>query len=178
MTNIAAIISSHDKQILKPKIENYDCNCRDRDSCRMTSQCLTPQIVYCADVSFNKDNETKFYYPLTEKSFNERYYNHKRSFRNEWYKNDTELFKYIWDLTSAYKVPTIKWSIVRKIHGNTKSGFCKLYLTEKYFILNDLWDKKLLNKKSEFFNKCRQQSKLLLNSVWSKDSMDEIIFSF
>ena len=51
-----------------------------------------------------------------------------------------ELSKYIWDLTSAHKVPTIKWSIVRKIHGNTKSDFCTLCLTEKYFILNDLGD--------------------------------------
>ena len=33
-----------------------------------------------------------------------------------------------------------KWSIVRKIHGNTKSDFCKLCLTEKYFTLNDLGD--------------------------------------
>ena len=145
MTNIAAIISSHNKQVLKPKIESYGCNCRDRDSCPMENQCLTPQIVYPADVSNNKDNETKFYYGLTETSFKKRYGNHKRSFIHEQHKNDTELSKYIWDLTSAQKVPTIKWSIVRKIHGNTKSDFCKLCLTEKYFILNDLGDNKLLN---------------------------------
>ena len=136
MTNIAAIISSHNKQVLKPKIENYGFNCRDKDSWPMENQCLTPQIVYRANVSSNKDNETNFYYGLTETSFKERYGNHKRSFKHERYKNDTELSKYIWHLTSA-KVPTIKWSIVRKIHENTKSGFCKLCLTEKYLILND-----------------------------------------
>ena len=48
-------------------------------------------------------------YGLTETSFMERYGNHKRSFRHERYKNDTELSKYIWNLTSAHKVPTIKW---------------------------------------------------------------------
>ena len=42
MTNIAEIISSHNKQALKPKIENHGCNCRDRDSCRKKTQCLTP----------------------------------------------------------------------------------------------------------------------------------------
>ena len=151
---------------------NYGCNCRDRDSCPNENQCLIPQIVYCAEVSNNKDNETKFYYGLTETSFKERYGNHKRSFRHERYKNDTELSKYIWDLTSAHKVPTIKWSIVRKIHGNTKSDFCKLCLTEKYFILNDLRDNKLLNQKFEFVNKCRHQNKLLLSSLLCKDSME------
>ena len=105
-------------------MENFGCNCRDRDSCPMENQCLTPQIVYRADVSNNKDNETKFYYGLTETSFKKRYGNHKRSFIHQQHKNDTELSKYIWDLTSACKVPTIKWCIVRKIQGNTKLDFC------------------------------------------------------
>ena len=108
MANIAAIISSHNKWILKPKIENYGCNCRERDSCSMENRCLTPQIVYRADVSNNKDNETKFYYGLTETLFKEIYGNHKRSFRHKWYRSDTELLKYIWNLTSAQKVPIIK----------------------------------------------------------------------
>ena len=42
MTNIVEIISSHNKQALKPKIENHGCNCRDRGSCRKKNQCLTP----------------------------------------------------------------------------------------------------------------------------------------
>ena len=172
MINIAAIIFSHNKQVLKPKTESFGCNCRDRDSCPMENQCLTPQIVYRADVSNNKDNETKFYYGLTETSFKKRYGNHKRSFIHEQHKNDTELSKYIWDLTSAHKVPTIKWCIVRKIHGNAKSDFCKLCLTEKYFILNNLGNNKLLNKKSKFVNKCRHQKKMLLSSVLCEDSLD------
>ena len=81
-------------------------------------------------------------------------------------------------LQVVIKFPTIKWGIVKKIHGNTKSGFCKLCLTEKYFILNDLRDNKLVNKKSEFVNKCREENKLLLSSVLCKGSMDYIIFSF
>ena len=58
------------------------------------------------------------------------------SFIHEQHKNDTELSKYILELTSAHKVLTIKWCIVRKIHGNAKSDFCKLCLTEKYFMLS------------------------------------------
>ena len=162
MTNIAAIISSHNNKVLKSKIESYGCNCRDRDSCPMGNKCLTSQIVYPADVSNNKDNKTKSYYGQTETSFKKRYGNHKRSFIHEQHKNDTELSKYIWDLTSSHKVPTIKWCIVRKIHGNAKSDFCKLCLTEKYFILNNLGDNKLLNKKSEFINKMSPSEKTVI----------------
>ena len=93
-------------------------------------------------------------------------------FIHEQHKNDTELSKSIWDLTSSHKAPTIKWCIFRNIHRNAKSDFCKLSLTEKYFILNNLGDNKLLNKKSEFVNKCRPQKKLLLTSVLCEDSMD------
>ena len=171
MTNIAAIISCHNKQVLKPKIESFGCNCRDRDSCPMENQRLTPQIVYHANVSNNKDNERKFYYVVTE-TFKKRCGNHKRSFIHEQQKNDTELPKYIWDLTSAHKVATMKWCIVTKINGNAKSDFCELCLTEKYFILNNLVDNKLLNKKSEFVDKCCHQKKVLLSSVLCEDSMN------
>ena len=130
MTNIAAIISAHNKQVLKPKIESYGCDCGDRDSFPIENQCLTPQIVYRVDVSNNKDNETKFHYSLTKTSVKKRYGNHKMSFIHEQHKNETELSKSIWDLTSSHKVPTIKWCIFRNIHGNVKSDFCKLSLTE------------------------------------------------
>ena len=177
MTNITTIFFSHNKQLLKPKIESFGCNCRDRDSCPMENKCLTPQTVYHAYVSNNKDDETQFYCGLTEALFKRRYGNHKRSFIHEQHKDDTELSKYTWDLTSAHKVSTTKWCIVRKINGKTKSDFCKLCLTEKYFILNKLVDNKLLNKKSEFFNKCHHHKKLLLSSALCED-MDQIIFGF
>ena len=32
----------------------------------MENRCLTPQIIYCVNVSNNKDNDSKFYYGLTE----------------------------------------------------------------------------------------------------------------
>ena len=140
----------------------------------MENQCLSLQIVQRTNISSNEDSETKSYYGLTETSFKERYGKHKRSFRHEPYKNDTELPKYIWD----HKVSSLIRSIVRKTQENTKSDFCKLCLFEMYFISNDLGDNKLLNKKSEFTNKCHHQNKLLLSSVLCKDMMDQIIFSF
>ena len=44
-------------------------------------------------------------------------------------------------------------------------NFCKLYLTEKVFIMNALNDSQLLNKKSELINTCRHQNKLGLKGL-------------
>ena len=47
------------------------------------------------------------------------------------------------------RVPTIKWSSVKKIHRKTKSEMCELYLTGKYFELNALGgDTKLASKQT------------------------------
>ena len=78
--------------------------------------------------------------------------------------------KYIWDLHEQNKSFSIVWSIAKVIHGKIRSDFCKLCLTEKYFILNALGDERLLNKRSEFISKFRNQSELLLKNV--KDTND------
>ena len=96
--------------------------------------------------------------------------NHKRSFKYEKYKYETELSKYILDLHEQNKSFSIEWSIAKVIHGKIRSDCCKLCLTEKYFFLNALGDERLLNKRSEFISKCRHQSKLLLKNV--KDTND------
>ena len=172
MKNMDTIISSHNQQILNPTFNSYGCSCRDKDNCPLDGVCLTPNIIYRADVSNNKDSETKFYYGLTETSFKERYRNHKKSLEHERYRYDTELSKYVWELNDQQKSAVIKWSIAKKVNGKVKSDFCKLCLTEKYFILNALGDNKLLNRKSEFISKCRHQNKLFLSSLLHKNSMD------
>ena len=77
----------------------------------------------------------------------EGYNNHKKSFRHERYRYHSELSKYIWELHEEGKEYKIEWSIIRKINSSTCFNFCKLCLTEKYFILNALGDCQLLNKK-------------------------------
>ena len=166
MKNMASIISSHNNQAQQPPIKLYGCNCRNKESCPLDNKCKTTKIIYRADV----DNEIKFYYGLTETSFKERYGNHKKSFKYEKYKYETELSKYIWDLHEQNKSFSIVWSIAKVIHGKIRSDFCKLCLTKKYFILNALGYERLLNKRSEFISKCRDQSKLFLKNV--KDTND------
>ena len=59
---------------------------------------------------------------------------------------------------------------MKTIDGKATSEFCKLYLMEKFYILNALGDERCLNKRTEFISKCRHQNKLLLKNV--KHSMD------
>ena len=61
--------------------------------------------------------------------------------------------------------PVIPWSIVIKVLSKTQLNFCKLCLSEKFYIIKSLNDPNFLNKKSELVNTCRHQSKLLLKSL-------------
>ena len=95
MSNMKSIISAHDKQILYPDMKEFDCNCRDKNKCPLDNKCLPPQLIYQADVTNNIDNEYKYYLGLAKTTFKERHNNHKKSFKNVHYKNNTELSKYI-----------------------------------------------------------------------------------
>ena len=168
--NMKSIILAHNKQILKPCIKESGCNCRDKNDCPLNNKCKTTRLVYQADVTNNVDDEYKYYLGLTDTTFKERFNNHTKSFRNEFYRTNTELSKYIWLLKDNEKVPTIKWKIVKLVYGKTTSSICKLCLTEKYYLLNALGDDRCLNKRNEFVTKCRHQNKLLLK--YFKDSND------
>ena len=170
MKNMSSIISAHNKKVLRPSINTYGCNCRVKTSRPLNNKCQISRIVHRADVSNNVDTETKFYYGLTDTTFKERYNNHKKYFRHERYRYDSELSKYLWELYEEGKEYKIERSIIRKINSSTRFNFCNLCLTEKYFILNALGDCRLLNKKSEFVSKCRHENKLLLSNI--KDSKD------
>ena len=84
----------------------------------------------------------------------ERYRNHKKSFNNIQYRNNTELSKYIWKLKENNKNFKIKWSILSQskvISAGEK--YCNLCTNEKLFILHN--DKhRTLNKRSELYSKC------------------------
>ena len=79
----------------------------------------------------------KVYYGLTERTFKERYNEHKSSFNNERYKNSNTLSTHIWDVKSKDVIPTLKWSIVFQ----TKAAFrptciCNLVFAHKGFTIN------------------------------------------
>ena len=149
MSNMSSILSSHNLNVIKPQNNNsYGCNCRVKESCPLQNQCLTPKVIYRADIENDKNPDTKFYFGLTATSFKERFRNHTRDFTHKQYIKSTELSKYIWDLKEAGITPIVKWSIVEKIYSDTKINYCKLCLLQKLYILDFIDDNRLLNKRS------------------------------
>ena len=63
----------------------------------------------------------------------------------------------IYLLNSA--VPTFKFSINKHVKGNTFINNCNLCLSEKAFIIRNLDDLNMLNKRSEFISKSRHINK-------------------
>ena len=98
MKNIELIISGHNHNILNPKQKSFGCNCKKEDSCPLNGECLTPKVIYCADVPNGPNSNQKFYFGLPETTFKERYKNHKRDVKHIKYQYITELTKYILNL--------------------------------------------------------------------------------
>ena len=166
-----SILSAHNKQILNETNEQYECNCRRKNECPLDNKCLTPKIVYGAEVTNNIDEETKKYIGMAETPFKDRYRNHIKDFKNKKYNKSTELSKYIWQLKDNNKVRTVKWRIIKTVRSNVTLNYCKLCLMEKYYIINSLGDKNLLNNRYEFVSKCRHKNKLLIKSVKAREGV-------
>ena len=109
---MGSIISSHNKHILQPSQENFGCNCRNKTDCPLNNKCLTPNIVYEAQITNNTNVDQKRYLGASETPFKERFNNHKRDFKHKKYEKCTELSKYVWSLQSQGIIPNIKWRIV------------------------------------------------------------------
>jgi len=171
MPNIAAAMSTHNKQLLKtshqasthtsePVSDNKTCNCRNSINCPLNGNCLQKTVIYQATV--NSINSKETYVGLTEQDFKTRYRNHATSFNNAKYKNSSELSKHIWFLKSNNTDYEIKWDILARSSGyNPSTKTCMLCLTEKYFII---YKPELctLNKRDGIISSCRHINKHLL----------------
>ena len=107
MRNMSSIIFAHNRTILNPPKNNYGCNCRGNTNCLLQNHCLTPNIIYQANVSDNGDNEKRVYLGVSETPFKVRYSNHVRGSKHERYSNATELSKHVLELKRNNKVPII-----------------------------------------------------------------------
>ena len=164
MSNMATLLSSHNLNVINPfRTQAYGCNCRTNESCPL--QNLTPKTIYRADVENDTKSEAKFYFGLTETPFKDRFGNHSRDFKHKTYSKSTELSKYISGLKDRGINPIVKWSIVEKIHNNTKINSCKLCLLEKMYTIDFIDDNRLLSKRNEFISGCKHQNKLLLKNL-------------
>ena len=89
------------------------------------------------------------------------------SFRNECYKNATELSKYIWSLKERKINYKIKWRKVKQARSysniNKKCNFCPW---EKYFIICKP-EMSTLNHRNEMASSCRHSKKFLLSTAFT-----------
>ena len=128
----------------------------EKAECYLDNNCLTPRVIYQADVLTNLNDSKKFYIGLSDTLFKKCYRNHTSDFRNKHYEKSTELSKYIWRLKKKGIECTIQRKVLSHVKGLTKKGFCSLCLTKKFWLIKYLEDVNLPDKKSELISKCRQ----------------------
>ena len=69
-----------------------NCNRRRKEECWLEDKCRSKYDIYkCATAT---GHPRKVYLSIAEGDFKQRYYNHKKSFRNRKYANETSLSKY------------------------------------------------------------------------------------
>ena len=95
-----------------------------------------------ADVTKNKTDEHKYYYGISDTSFKERYENHKTSLRHRSHLTASDMSRYYWKLVDKGAVPTIKFSVAKRVKGNSFINNCNLCLSENAFIIRNLDDVK------------------------------------
>ena len=61
MRNTSLIIASINISVLRPEAKEYACNCRNKESCPLHNQCLTPKVISEAIVVHNSDDEKRVY---------------------------------------------------------------------------------------------------------------------
>ena len=163
-------VNSHNKKVtIQNTVITPPYNCRSKEECPLEGQCRVENTIYrcVASTSVNKNKA----YLGTAEEFKQRFYNHKKSFKNKWYSNERALSKYIWDIKEKYnEIPSLKWSIHKRVPSYSNlSKRCLLCLHEILEILNYRNQDQLLNKRSQLISKCCHANKFLLRNYKSND---------
>ena len=95
MQNVKSVINNHNMKVLNNTAEPEEsCNCRNKNNYPLDGKCLTPNIIYEAQITSNQPNyKQKVYIGTAKTDFKHRFNNHTKSFNFEHYENDTELSK-------------------------------------------------------------------------------------
>ena len=168
MPSVKSAINVHNRRILQENTEELrTCNCIKKETCPLSNQCLTTNIIYEATITSNSHNSRpKIYIGLSEGPFKRRYANHKKSFKYAKYEKETELSKEYWRLKNKNETPIVTWKIKKKCTPfNQNSGICNLCLSEKKIILEQCENPNVLNRRDELVSKCRHENKFKLNSL-------------
>ena len=109
MQNIKSVIKNDNMEVLNNTAEIKEgCNCRSRNSCPLDGICLTPNIIYEAQITSNQPNyKQKVYIGTAETDFKHRLNNHTKSFNLEHYQNDIKLSKEYWAMKHKHFTPIV-----------------------------------------------------------------------
>ena len=71
MQNIKSITNIHNMKVLNNNAETEEsCNCRNKNNCPLQGKCLTPNMIYEAQITSNQLNyKQKIYIGTTETDF-------------------------------------------------------------------------------------------------------------
>ena len=132
---MGAIISQHNKKILRGEPTPLRCRCLDKPNCPMPGKCATDKVVYRATVTTAEKTERRI---------------------------NTELSSYIWDLKDQNTPYEIRWDLVRRANPfSPVTRKCDLCIAEKLEIIYNP-GLATLNKRNELYNHCRHRDKVLL----------------
>ena len=130
-------VNNHNKNILgkKPPINTSNCSFRNKESWPLNGQWQIGEVVY-EGTPFQVTNQIIKKVLELRKNLSKDNHNHNLSFRNEFYKNDTELSKELWQIKMKNYIPEITWRSIKKcLPYNYNTRKCYLCLNEKLEIL-------------------------------------------
>ena len=171
-SNMSQVISRHNKEISSKSeqpntVKKKDCNCQKANlPCIMGGKCVPGNVIYQGSVIRHDTGHIDTYTGLTEKSFKERWGNHKQNFKNPAMKHRTatSLSKHIWSLKDESIDYSISFKqIARATAYNPVTRACRLCLKEKYCIMFKP-EGATINQKSEFYTICMHKFNYLLCS--------------
>ena len=163
MPNIGKIISGQNKKKLGGTNDPPKCKCT-QFACPVEGKCETTGVIYQCEVKKISDGHIESYVGLTEKSFKDRFYKHRKSFTTENY-NKTTLSNYIWKLKRRNEDFEMSWKLLSRAKPYSPSSkTCELCQRELYYIMYYSDSKATLNKRNEFFGYCLHKDKFLLKN--------------
>ena len=102
-------------QVTQKKLTNAEnkqtkhCNCRKKQECPLEGKSRSEDIIYKCVVTAT-GHPRKVYLGTAKGDFKQRYYNHKKSFKNRKYANEASLSKYIWEMKDKHSIsPNLMW---------------------------------------------------------------------
>ena len=102
----------------------------------MAGSCLTPSVIYQAEVTRLDDGSKEKYVGLTKDPIKMRITQHNSDFRNPKSKTKTSLSKHIWNLKKSGLDYQVSWNIIAKAKSySPASKGCNLCTTEIFYIL-------------------------------------------